>query len=186
MKCETKLKPDNTPFDNNYYTEEDISPLYCPEDHFRYHYIIGNINWRLFLGCFNVHYAFNSLSQYSLPPRKEHLPSAQKHFGYLSKHFNIMIVIDHDIPPIWTLANFCCKCNLIEFFPYALEDLPTKCLLTHGNPIKITAYVDADYAHTCITCCYINGVLLLINNKPLLWVLQWQCTVKTDFWFWYG
>ena len=91
-----------------------------------------------------------------------------------------MIIIDHGNPPIWTLANFHHQWNWTNFFPDALENLPTKCPMPYGDPIKITGSVDADYAQNYVTWCSVNDIMILINNMPLVWVLWQQYGVETS------
>ena len=84
--CEMTFTLANTPFDANYYPEENTSKLCCPEEHSWYCSLSQSINWCIILGHFNVYYAFNALSQYSVAPRKEYFATAQHIFGYLKKH----------------------------------------------------------------------------------------------------
>ena len=53
-------------------------------------------------------------------------------------------------------------------------------LIPKGKEAKITVYVDADHARNKITRRSVTGIVLLINNTPLVWISQRQKTVETS------
>ena len=40
--------------------------------------------------------------------------------------------------------------------------------------------MDADHAHDLVTRRYITGILLMLNNTPVIWVSKRQKTVETS------
>ena len=59
--CKHTFIPANTPFDSNYYPEEDTTELCCPEEQSQYLSILGSVNWCITLGRYDVYFAFNAL-----------------------------------------------------------------------------------------------------------------------------
>ena len=44
----------------------------------------------------------------------------------------------------------------------------------------VTCYVDADHARDKVTCRFVTGILLLVNNTLLIWYTKRQKTVETS------
>ena len=55
-------------------------------------------------------------------------------------------------------------------YPDACEDIPLDAPIGKGTKVYILVYVDADHARDKVTCRSVTGILLLINNTPMLWV----------------
>ena len=72
--------------------------------------------------------------------------------------------------------------NWTEVFPDVYEATPKTALkpFTLDNPLKITCYVDADHARNTVTRHSVTGILLFINNTPLVWISKQQSTVETS------
>ena len=64
-----ELQKFNTPFEPNYHPESDESEL-LPEDQISvYKSLLGSANWTITSGQFDIAYATNTLSRYSMAPR---------------------------------------------------------------------------------------------------------------------
>ena len=70
--------------------------------------------------------------------------------------------------------------NWSEFYPDAEEDIPQDIMEPLGEEGTITCYVDADHARDKVTCRSVTGILLLVNNTPLIWYTKRQKTVETS------
>ena len=108
-----------------------------------------------------------------------------------------MIVFDNDSPSIQTQADFHWKCNRTKFFSDALEDLPTKYPMPHGDPIKVTEYVDLDHPYNYIINHSITGIMILSTTcllfgfynanaqfKLLHLVMKWLLSILVLIWLW--
>jgi hypothetical protein len=62
-----------------------------------------------------------------------------------------MLTIDSSDPPGRKIATFHQDCDWSEFFPDAIEDIPTKSPDPSGDPVKLTVYVDTDHARNNVT-----------------------------------
>ena len=83
-----------TPMSNEYHPETNDTPLLDARGASIYCGLIGSANWAIMLGCFDVQYATQVLSQYSMAPREGHLSAMKQVFGYLKKFPKGKIVVD--------------------------------------------------------------------------------------------
>jgi hypothetical protein len=178
--CDTNFRKVSVPHDPNYHPELDNSELCSAKEQSKYRSLLGSANWMVTLGRFDIHYAVNTLAQYTVAPRQGHFLALQRIFGYLKQHPRAMLTIDSSDPPGRNIATFHRDCDWSEFFPDAIEDLPTKSPDPYGAPVKLTVYVDADHARNNVTRRSVTGILLLINNTPLVWISKRQRTVETS------
>ena len=51
--------------------------------------------------------------------------------------------------------------------------------LSDGHEATLTCFVDADHACDKVSCCSVTGLILLLNNTPIYWVLQQDCRTST-------
>jgi hypothetical protein len=84
----------NTPFCDQYHAELDESPLVPPDMISLYQSLLGSANWIVTLGRFDINYAINTLSRYSMAPREGHVKAMHRVFGYLRNVPKGKIVID--------------------------------------------------------------------------------------------
>jgi len=178
--CDTNFKKVSVPHDPNYHPELDNTELISAKDQSKYRSLLGSANWMVTLGRFDIHYAVNTMAQYTVAPREGHFLALQRIFGYLKQHPRAMLTIDSSEPPGRKVATFHRDCDWSEFFPDAIEDIPDKSPTPHGEPVKLTVYVDADHARNNVTRRSVTGILLLINNTPLVWISKRQRTVETS------
>jgi hypothetical protein len=68
----------------------------------------------------------------------------------------------------------------VEFYPDSGEEFPRELPPEKGTRVKITVYVHADHAYDLVTRRCITGILVIINNKPIIWKSRRQKTVETS------
>lgn len=68
-----------------YHPEVDNSPLLNAVGHSKFCSLVGCANWLVTLGRFDIAYAVNALSRFSMAPRQGHLQAMIRIFGYLKK-----------------------------------------------------------------------------------------------------
>ena len=176
----TEFKKWKTPFSEDYHPELEMTELLSPPEISKYKSLIGSGNWLITLGRFDIQYAISTLSQYSMAPRKGHMLALHRVFGYLHRYPDGMIPIDIGSPPIRDKAIITKGQNWIEFYPDAEEDIPHDMLEQLGNEATLTVYVDADHARNKVTRRSVTGIILLVNNTPLVWISKRQKTVETS------
>jgi len=169
-----------TPFSEDYYPELEETELLSPPEILKYKSLLGSGNWLITLGRFDIQYAISTLAQYSMAPRQGHMIQLQRVFGYLAKYPSGMIPIDISLPHIREEAVITQGQNWIEFYPDAEEDVAYNIPEPLGPKTSITVFVDADHARNKITRRSVTGILLFVNNTPLVWVSKRQKTVETS------
>ena len=168
------------PMSETYHPELDTTPLLEPKDITLYKSLLGSANWIITLGRFDIAYATNTMARYGMAPREGHLKALKQIFGYLRNRPNGQILIDINDPPIRKEAFVSKDQNWTEFYPYAREEIPEDMLETLGGKATLTCYVDSDHARDQVTRRSVTGILLLLNNTPLVWISKRQGTVETS------
>ena len=151
-----------------------------PPDISKYRSLIGSGNWIINLGRFDIAFAINLLSRYSVAPREGHMHALEKVFGYLRSRPKGSILIDNSTPPVRDIAVVSKGHSWTEFYPDAKEDIPRDMPKTYGKKVTLTCYVDADHARDTVTRRSVTGILLLLNNTPITWITKRQKTVETS------
>ena len=159
--------------------ELDDSPLINAEEHSKYRSLVGCTNWLVILGRFDIAYAVNALSRFSMAPRQGHLTAMKRIFGYLKRWSKGTILIDPKYPD-HSQFDVTSYEQWKEFYPEAEEMLPHKTETpTPTCPrVRITTYKDSDHTHDVLTRKSATGILLFLNNTPVRWISQRQKTVE--------
>jgi hypothetical protein len=135
------------------------------------------------LGRFDIAFATNTLARYAHMPREGHYVAAQRIFGYLRKFPKGQIIIDNQACPFRQGLKFEDHMETWkELYDDAEEDIPKDMpeVLNKDVVANITCFVDADHARDKVTRRSVTGILLLINNTPLIWYSKRQKTVETS------
>jgi hypothetical protein len=83
---DTNFRKVGVPHDPNYHPELDTTELISAKDQSKYWSLLGSANWMVTLGRFDIHYAVNTMAQYTVVPRQGHFLALQRIFGYLKHH----------------------------------------------------------------------------------------------------
>ena len=67
-----------------------------------------------------------------------------------------------------------------EFYPDAEEEIPHDVPEPYGRICTISVLVDADHARDQVTRRSVTGIILFVNNMPLIWITKRQKTVETS------
>ena len=165
----------------SYKPELDTTPELGPELTNRYQQLIGILRWAVELGRLAIYLEVSLMSQYLANPRAGHLEAVCHIFAFVKKHLQLKIVFDaKDV----TLDDSCFAQVPIaewkEFYGDVVEELPPNMPEPLGSPIKITCFVDADHAGNVVTRRSHSGILIFLQNAPILWYSKRQNTVKTS------
>ena len=164
--------------DINYHPEIDVTPVLSPELVTRYQNLIGVLRWATELGHIDILHEVCKLSSYNAQPREGHLEAIYQVFVYLKKHENSRIVFDRDhviVPD--TMFN---EADWNDFYPDAEEMLPPNMILPLGEGVEINCFVDADHAGNVAIRRSHTGIIIFINNAPILWYSKRQNTVESS------
>jgi len=70
--------------------------------------------------------------------------------------------------------------NWSEFYPGAKEVVPSDAPKALGIPVTMACFVDADFASCKATRRSHTGVIIYLNNAPIIWFSKRQTTVETS------
>ena len=129
------------PMDENYHPETDTTPLVSSKSASIYRGMIGSCNWLVTLGQFDIHFAIQSLSRYSMAPREGHFLAVKQLMGYPKKFPKGKVVIDPNYMD-WSKYDLTPTKGWTNLYPDAEEELPSNAPPTRGRHVRITCYVD--------------------------------------------
>jgi hypothetical protein len=157
-----------------YHPEVDDSTLYTEDDSAKYRSIIGCCIWIIFLGRFDIAFVTSALSRFNMLPREGHLKAVKRILSYLKTFPKGIVIIDtsypdHSVYPVEDHSNW------LEFYPDVSEEIPKDLPPEKGPRVRMTVYVDADYAHDLVTRRSFTRILVMLNNTPIsgdinLWI----------------
>ena len=139
--------------------------------------LIGQLQWLVALGRFDIFSAVTTLSRFRVAPRRGHLARAKRVFGYLADTKDAAIRVRTTMPDYshfpdqefdWAYSVYG---DVKEAIP---DDMPEPL----GKPVLLTAYVDANLYHDLVTGRALTAVLHLINQTPFDWHCKRQATVE--------
>lgn len=120
------------------------------------------------------------MSQYLASPREGHLEAAYHIFAYLKSHNKFSIVFDpKDVTLDENAFAASERRNWIEFYGDVEEELPRNMPEPRGHAVDITCFVDANHAGNVVTRRSHTGVLIFVQNAPILWYSKKQNTVES-------
>ena len=166
-----------SPLEQNDHPELDDTELLDRTGIEQYQSLIGQLQWAISIGRFDISTAVVTLSGFRAAPRRGHLDRAKRVVGYLAKmkhatiHFRTHEPDYSDIPEKqqdW-FAN---HDNVTEPLP---KDAPTPL----GKSVCLTHCVDANLFHDALTGRSLTGILHFINTTPIDWFAKKQATIET-------
>ncbi len=130
------------------------------------------------LGRIDIYTEVALLSQHLALPRVGHLEAVYHIFAYLQKHEKSTLIFDptDPLPNTPTMA----KPDWMPFSSDAEELLPPNMPEPLGQPVNIYVFVDANHAGNVVTRRSHTGILLFVQNSPIMWLSRRQNTVETS------
>ena len=168
----------STPMSQGYHPEADGSPLLDDKRLNYYQTLIGVMRWICELGRIDIVYDCSKLSRYLAAPREGHLEQVLHVFAYLKRHPRSKIVFDDFEPPLAGLGY--AAHDWSELYPGAAEVLPNNLPEARGKPVMTTCFVDADHAGCLATRRSQTGILIFLQNAPVMWYSKRQNTVESS------
>ena len=167
------------PLPTNYRPELDVTPELGPELLSRYLQLIGICRWAIELGRIDIFLEVSTLSQYQANPREGHLEALYHVFAYLKKHPDIGRIGYDPKQPLIDESVFASNADWKEFYGDVEEELPVKMPKPRGNPVTISAFVDANHAGNVVTRRSHTGIIIYVCNAPIIWFSKRQNTVES-------
>ena len=146
----------------------------------RYQQLIGICRWAVELGRIDIFHEVSLLSQYQSSPRVGHLDALYGIFAYLKNHDNLgRLAFDPETPKIDERV-FNHSADWHEFYGDVQEEMPTKMPKPRGNPVNTYAFVDANHAGNVVTRRSHTGIIIYVQNAPIIWFSKRQNTVESS------
>ena len=131
------------------------------------------------LGCIDIYLETALLSHYLALPREGHLQTVYHIFGYLQDHVWSRIVFDANNAPLTDHSMFQ-PANWSDIYGDIKEELPPDMQEPLGNVVTTYCFIDANHAGNVVMHRLHTGVLLFVQNAPIIWYSKGQNTVETS------
>ena len=173
-----KPRKSRPPLEGGDHPELDTSELCDDHQTKQFQTLIGQLQWLISLGCFDIAVHVMSLSRFRAQPRKGHLDRAKRIVGYLlflpdgairfrtgEPDFSSLKDQEYD----WTRSVYSGACEQIP------HDIPKPL----GKHVQTTHYVDANLHHDLATGKAVTAALHCLNQTPIDAYTKRQSTVET-------
>ena len=170
-----------TPFPTSHKPELDFTKELGPELLSRYRQLIGILRWAVELGRVDIYLETALLSQYLASPREGHLEAVCHILAYLQKHPKSAIVFDAGMPMVDESAfRNVPPSEWKDFYGDLAEELPYNMPDPKGRSVRISCFVDANHAGNVVTRRSHTGIIIFLNNAPIIWHSKKQNTVESS------
>ena len=177
---DAKLKSTaKNPFPSGYKPELDVTLELNDQMTSRYLQLMGILRWAIELGRIDIFVEVSQLSQYQALPRQGHLEAAYHIFAYLKHHETSRVAFDPKTPIVNDRA-FNTDADWTDFYGDVREELPPKMPKPLGKSVCISCFVDANDAGNVITRRSHTGILIYVQNAPIMWLSKRQNTVESS------
>ena len=173
-----KPRKSRPPLEEGDHPELDTSELCDEHQTKQFQTLIGQLQWLISLGRFDIAVHVMSLSRFRAQPRKGHLDRAKRIVGYLlflpdgairfrigEPDFSSLKDQEYD----WTRTVYSGACEQIP------HDIPKPL----GKHVQTTHYVDANLHHDLATGKAVTAALHFLNQTPIDAYTKRQSTVET-------
>ncbi len=169
-----------SPLEPNNHPEMDESELLNEDGIAKYLSMIGQLQWLVTLGGFDIMPATVTMSRFRAAPCIGHLKQVCQMYGYLRnkkfKHGSIRYrtgQVEHEIKDDYKYDW------MHTVYGNVKEVLPANAPPPKGPSIKTTTYCDANLYHCKLTGRALSGILHFLNGTPVDWYCKRQATVET-------
>ena len=170
-----------TPYPATYKPELDTSDELCPKLTSPYRQLIGILRCAVEIGRIDIYLETAVLSQYLANPRIGHLEAAYHIFAYLKSHPKMKLVFDPtrvglDESSFAEVGIDAWK----DFYGDVVEELPPRMPIPRGRSVDITCFVDSNHAGNVVTRRSHTGIIIFVQNAPVIWHSRRQNTVESS------
>jgi hypothetical protein len=168
-----------SPFPSTTYClETDTTDVCDKEQASQYSQLIGVLRWAVELERIHIYSEVSLRSQHLALPRVGHLEVVCHVFAYLNKDEKLSIIFDPTDPV--PVAPTQAKPNWSSFYDNLEEELPLRMPEPLGNAVNIHVFAGANHSGNVVTCCSHTGILVFVQNSPIIWISRQQNTVETS------
>jgi Reverse transcriptase (RNA-dependent DNA polymerase) len=167
-----------TPMTPDYRAKLDMTPELDDGQTNYFQGLIEVLRWIVELGRFDIMVAVTFLSRYLAALRQGHLEQAFNIFSYLDSHQQSRLVFDgRDMPVDETRFN---QVDWPQYYPDDVEAIPPNMPQPLGKGVTVTCYCDADHTGCRMTRRSRTGILIYVQNSPIIWYSKRQNAVESS------
>ena len=165
------------PLDKNDHPELDDTELLTGESIQHYLTMVGQLQWLVTLGRFDIHAQVTTMSRFRSALRKGHLKRLQRIYGYVltTKHYSTRYRTEE--PDYSYLPNMKYDWSY-TVYGNVHEIIPNNCPKPLGKSVTSTTTLDANLVHCLATGASLTVCLHFCNHTPTDWYSKKQATVK--------
>ena len=141
---------------------------------------LGNIFWVIELGRIDIYLEISLLSQYQANPRAGHLEALYHVFAYLKNHLDMGRIAYDSLTPTVDASVFNKDADWTEFYGDVQEEIPPRMPKPRGKKVTVSAFVDANNAGNVVTRRSHMGIIIYVQNAPIIWYSKRQNTVEAS------
>ena len=143
--------------------------------------MIGILRWAVELGRVDMHHDVALMSRYSASPQEGHMEAVYHIFAFLKTHPRLNNVLDPRPVPLDENAFANVELSAWrDFYRDMAKELPPKMPAPLGITLDITCFVDSDHAGNVVTRRSHSGIIIFLNNAPVIWFSKKQNTVESS------
>jgi hypothetical protein len=177
---EAKLKSTaQNPFPSGYKPELDVTPELNNKLGSRFLQLIGILRWAIELGRLDIFVEVLQLSQHQALPRRGHLETLFHIFTYLKKHENSARIVFDPKTPCFDERVFNPNADWQDFYGDVCEELPPNMPEPKGKVVDLSCFVDTNHAENVIIRRLHTGIIIYVQNAPIIWLSKQQNTVES-------
>jgi len=167
-----------SPLEPNSNPELDVSELLEGDDIKIFQTLVGQGQWVIQLGRFDIGVHVMTLSSFRMSPRIGHLEGMKRIYGYCWKFKDAAIRIRTGMPDFSDLETP--KVDWSKT-PYAgaKEEQPQNLPAPRGKPVRIYTYADANLGHNKLNGKSVTACLHFVNQTVIDWFCKLQSVVNT-------
>ena len=167
-----------TPLEENDHPELDTSEILEGDIAAKYLTMVGQLQWLVSLGRFDIHAQVATMSRFRAAPRQGHMDRLKRIYSYVIRTKDYAIRFRTEKPDYsflpdqafdWTYSVYG---DVQEILP---DDMPEPL----GESVTTTTTMEANLNHCLATGKSLTGCLHFVNKTPVDWYSKKQATVET-------
>ena len=140
--------------------------------------LVGIFRWDIELGSIDIFHENSLMLQYQAYPRIGHLEVIYHIFAYLKSHSNMGRIGYYLMVPNVYLSVFNNNTDWARFYVVIEEELLPKMPESCVRDVSIYSFVGANNAGSFVTRRSHTGIIVFIQNAPMIWFSNKQNTFK--------
>ena len=155
------------PLDKNDHPELDNSELANDDLITKFMCMIGQLQWAVTLGRYDILAHVMSMSRFRLAPKEGHIERMERIYGYLSRTKHYALRFRTEEPNYMHLPEL--EYDWTRIYGNVLEEIPKDAPEPLGKSVTTTTFLDANLLHDLITRTSVTAVLHFFNLTPGDW-----------------